>query len=68
LSIDESFVDRAAYIEGRYMVIPEAVIPITDRRDRRSDVTHDIVSVWNGRFFRLEDGEAGQRLAWDPRR
>lgn len=50
------------------MVIPEAAIPIIDWSDTRSDVTHDIVSVWNGRFFRLEDGEARQRLAWGPRR
>ena len=55
LSIDESFVGGAAYIDGRYMVIPEAAIAITDWGDRRSDVTHDIVSGWDGRFFRLDD-------------
>jgi hypothetical protein len=55
LSIDESFAGGAAYIDGRYMVIPEAAIAITDWGDRRSDVTHDIVSGWDGRFFRLDD-------------
>jgi len=45
----------AAYIDGRYMPISEAAIPITDWGYRRSDVTYDVVGVWNGSFFRLDD-------------
>lgn len=45
----------AAYIDGRYMPIAEAAIPITDWGYRRSDVTYDVVSVWGGAFFRLDD-------------
>src|SRR5258708_13883718 len=45
----------AAYIDGRYMPIEEAAIPITDWGYRRSDVTYDVVSVWDGAFFRLDD-------------
>ncbi len=45
----------AAYIDGRYMPIEEAAIPITDWCYRRSDVTYDVVGVWNGAFFRLDD-------------
>jgi len=45
----------AAYIDGRYMPIEEAAIPITDWGYRRSDVTYDVVGVWNGAFFRLDD-------------
>jgi len=45
----------AAYIDGRYMPIEEAAIPITDWGYRRSDVTYDVVSVWGGAFFRLDD-------------
>lgn len=44
-----------AYIDGRYMPIAEAAIPITDWGYRRSDVTYDVVSVRDGQFFRLED-------------
>src|SRR5258708_16909280 len=45
----------AAYIDGRFMPVAEAAIPITDWGYRRSDVTYDVVSVWGGAFFRLDD-------------
>ena len=45
----------AAYIDGRYMPIGEATIPITEWGYRRSDVTYDVVGVWGGAFFRLDD-------------
>ena len=44
----------AAYIDGRYMPIGEAAIPILDWGYRRSDVTYDVVGVWDGLFFRLD--------------
>jgi branched-chain amino acid aminotransferase len=47
--------DGDAYIDGRYMPIGEAAIPITDWGYRRSDVTYDVVGVWGGAFFRLDD-------------
>ena len=47
--------DGAAYVNGRYMPVGEAAIPITDWGYRRSDVTYDVVSVWGGAFFRLND-------------
>jgi branched-chain amino acid aminotransferase len=37
------------------MPIEEAAIPITEWGYRRSDVTYDVVSVWGGAFFRLDD-------------
>jgi branched-chain amino acid aminotransferase len=45
----------AAYIDGRYMPIEAAMIPISDWGYRRSDVTYDVVGVWGGAFFRLDD-------------
>ncbi len=45
----------AAYIDGRFMPIAEATMPITHWGYRRSDVTYDVVSVWDGAFFRLDD-------------
>lgn len=45
----------AAYIDGAFMPIAEAKIPITDWGYRRSDTTYDVVSVWDGAFFRLDD-------------
>jgi hypothetical protein len=47
--------DGVAFIEGDYMPIGEARIPITDWGFLRSDVTYDVVAVWGGGFFRLED-------------
>ena len=47
--------DGAAYVKGRFVRIGEAAIPVTDWGYRRSDVTYDVVSVWNGCFFRLDD-------------
>ena len=45
----------AAYLDGAYMPIGEAKIPVTDWGYRRSDVTYDVVSVWDGYFFKLDD-------------
>ena len=52
---DNPFAAGAAYIDGRYMPIGQAAIPITDWGYRRSDVTYDVVGVWEGNFFRLDD-------------
>ncbi|WP_118136171.1 aminotransferase class IV [Oceanicella sp. SM1341] len=45
----------AAFLDGRYMPVGEARIPVTDWGYRRSDVTYDVVGVWEGAFFRLDD-------------
>jgi len=47
--------DGIAFIDGEYVPIAEACIPILDWGFLRSDATYDVVSVWDGRFFRLED-------------
>lgn len=44
-----------AWIEGEYVPIGEARIPILDAGFVRSDVTYDVVAVWEGSFFRLPD-------------
>ena len=45
----------AAYLNGAYMPLAEAKIPVTHWGYRRSDVTYDVVGVRDGAFFRLED-------------
>jgi branched-chain amino acid aminotransferase len=45
----------AAYLDGAFMPVAEARLPITAWGYRRSDVTYDVVSVWDGQFFRLDD-------------
>lgn len=43
-----------AYVRGQYLPISEASIPMTDWGFLRSDATYDVVTVWEGAFFRLE--------------
>ena len=50
-----AYADGCAWIEGQYLPIGEARIPINDTGFTRSDCTYDVVSVWNGRFLRLDD-------------
>jgi len=49
------FAAGCAWIEGDYVPISEARIPILDTGFVRSDLTYDVVAVWQGRFFRLDD-------------
>lgn len=49
------FTQGAAWLEGRYVPIAEARIPVTDWGFTRADATYDVVHVVDGRFFRLED-------------
>ena len=44
-----------AFVDGRYMPLAEATIPLVERGFLRSDVTYDAIQVWKGRFFRLQD-------------
>ena len=44
-----------AYVDGDYVPLSEARIPILDRGFVRSDATYDVVHVWKGSFFRLAD-------------
>ena len=49
------FAAGAAYVKDRFVPIAEATIPVTDWGFTRSDVVYDVVHVWKGAFFRLED-------------
>jgi branched-chain amino acid aminotransferase len=44
-----------AFMDGRWMPLAEASVPILDRGFVRSDATYDVAHVWKGRFFRLMD-------------
>jgi len=48
------FSQGAAYVRGQYVPIAEASIPMTDWGFLRSDATYDVVTVWDGAFFRLD--------------
>ncbi len=49
------FAEGAAYVNGAFVPVAEASVPLTDLGFIRSDATYDVVHVWNGNFFRLND-------------
>lgn len=49
-----NFSDGVAFVRGQYVPIGDANIPITDWGFLRSDATYDVVTVWDGAFFRLD--------------
>jgi branched-subunit amino acid aminotransferase/4-amino-4-deoxychorismate lyase len=48
-------VEGIAFVEGSYVPIADAGVPILDWGFLRSDATYDVVHVWRGSFFRLQD-------------
>ena len=48
------FSSGVAYVRGQYLPISQASIPMTDWGFLRSDATYDVVTVWEGSFFRLD--------------
>lgn len=49
-----NFSQGVAFVRGQYLPITEASIPMTDWGFLRSDATYDVVTVWDGAFFRLD--------------
>ena len=45
----------AAWMDGEIIPISEAKISVLDWGLTRSDITYDVVHVWNGAFFRIDD-------------
>ena len=49
------FTGGAAYVRGHFVPIAEATLPVTDWGFTRSDAVYDVVHVFRGGFFRLDD-------------
>lgn len=45
----------AAWFGGRIIPVAEAAIPVTDWGVTHADIGYDVVPVWRGGFFRLDD-------------
>ena len=52
---DKDYSAGAAWMWGKLMPVSEAALPVTDWGLTHSDITYDVVHVWDGRFFRLDD-------------
>ncbi|KAI1611796.1 aminotransferase [Exophiala viscosa] len=44
-----------AWVAGALVPLAEARIPLQDQGFMHGDLTYDVPSIWDGRFFRLED-------------
>ena len=53
--IDVDFSKGIAFVNGIYVPIAEARIPLLDWGFLRSDANQDTISVWKGTIFRLDD-------------
>lgn len=51
---DSRFSAGGAFVDGEFVPIADARIPLMDWGFLRSDACQDTVSVWNGSFFRLD--------------
>ena len=51
---EDIFPKGAAWMNGKFIQLSEARIPVLDWGFLRSDATYDVVHVWKGRFFRLD--------------
>lgn len=49
------FVAGAAWMNGRVIPLADARLPVNDWGILHSDITYDVVPVWDGAFFRLDD-------------
>lgn len=49
------FAQGIAWVQGQLVPLHEAQIPLLDQGFMHSDLTYDVPSVWDGRFFRLDD-------------
>ena len=52
--MSDIFPKGAAWMDGKFVKLSEAKIPILDWGFLRSDATYDVVHVWRGRFFQLD--------------
>jgi branched-chain amino acid aminotransferase len=52
---EPALVDGAAFIDGQIVPVGLGRIPILEVGFAHADVTYDVVAVWHGRFFRLDD-------------
>lgn len=48
------YIKGVAWIEGELVSLSEARIPLLDQGFMHRDLTYDVPSVWDGRYFRLD--------------
>ena len=71
-ALSDKYASGAAWMNGEVIPIGEASIPVNDWGLIHSDITYDVVPVWNGGFFRIQDYldrffESMKALRLDPK-
>jgi branched-chain amino acid aminotransferase len=67
-ALSPAYAKGVAYVDGQYIPVSEARIPLLDWGFTRSDACQDTISVWNGSFFRLEDHLERFERSWSALR
>lgn len=52
---DNRFAGGIAWVDGEFVPLREAKVPLLDQGFLHSDLTYDVPAVWDGRYFRLDD-------------
>jgi branched-chain amino acid aminotransferase len=52
---EDRFAAGAAFVDGEIVVLRDAKISLLDWGFVHSDATYDVVHVWNGKFFKLDE-------------
>lgn len=52
---DSRYAAGCGFVDGTYRPIAEVTVSVLDWGFNKSDVTYDVVHVWHGGFFRLDD-------------
>lgn len=52
---DDAYSGGSAFVNGKFLPIGQAAVPITDTGFMHADAAYDVVTVSKGAFFRLDD-------------
>lgn len=63
VSSTSPYVKGVAWVEGELYPLHEARIPILDQGFMHNDLTYDVHSVWDGRYFRIVRGTDPKHIA-----
>ncbi len=55
MTVTARFAKGAAFVNGAFCPVEEAKVSLLDWGFSKSDVTYDVVHLWRGAFFRLDD-------------
>lgn len=61
---ENDYESGCAWVDGDYVPLTEARIPLTDMGFLHCDATYDVVAVWNRKYFRLKEHLERFEASW----